>query len=655
MFRSYTRLSSDTLYQRKGILSVNLTLKDSLHPSLLLSLTTFKTMGSGNSTIRPDYYESKSLKEMKSDWVNTVKSVYKFGLLKDIQIAYDNINIYKGEYIFCFDPDTPMYTFDYVHEVLENKNLDLETVVKWFSDNNVQITPRTLISAVRGGNMDAVKHFCKDGTMNPLSNNFYPVVYYDGHDGIMNTKLLYQLKDIESGKLKGIPLEENCCSVSPKKKETEEEFEKSWEQYHHDRMDKETMFKYVSKFWKICVGPILIQTSIEEGHLEILKWLISEGITDTRKVLNFKSIHENKDLLDFLLDNGYEITKDVLITAMGTKDVEYLDGLIKENYPVDISIEYVPGEYNMHTFFGGSYINVLSGLVCSNPDHRVFEWAINHGFKFPDGTVYINNLIIEERVDILEYLFEHRPDDIQIASRKGDLGYIIKAHPELMMKVLNSGVNCDNYMRTAIFKYGDADFMDFMKKGNFMEDTKRVRDDDYGFHHSYIFDDSLEHGNTVVSQWALDNGYKPDNRGLSASILIDSYEGTKWALEKGLSFFSKKYRRHNKTTVKYICQSYEIFELFRDIVDFKEYGDIFDYEKCGMFESIDERVIKELEKLDIVVTLPYESVSSDTLDWDFVREWKKCKTWDQERFMDVAMKYRDGKVPEELQEILDEI
>ena len=49
-------------------------------------------MGSGNSTIRPDSYESKSLKEMKEDWVDTVKSVYKFGSIEDIQLAYDNIS-----------------------------------------------------------------------------------------------------------------------------------------------------------------------------------------------------------------------------------------------------------------------------------------------------------------------------------------------------------------------------------------------------------------------------------------------------------------------------------------------------------------------------------------------------------------------------------
>ena len=67
-------------------------------------------MGSGNSTIRPDSYESKSLKEMKEDWVNTVKSVYKFGSIEDIQLAYDNINIYKGEsvsYTHLTLPTTP--------------------------------------------------------------------------------------------------------------------------------------------------------------------------------------------------------------------------------------------------------------------------------------------------------------------------------------------------------------------------------------------------------------------------------------------------------------------------------------------------------------------------------------------------------------------
>ena len=263
-------------------------------------------MGSGNSTIRPDSYESKSVKEMKEDWVNTVKSVYKFGSIEDIQLAYDNINIYKGEYIFVFDPDTPMYTFDYVHEVLENKKLDLKTVLDWFKKNNVQITPRTLISSVKSGNMETIKTFCKDGTMTTSANNFYPVIHYDGYDGIINTELIYQLKDIENGKEKGLPIEkEGCCRM--KTDETDEERNARWDQYQKDRQDKENYFKYVSKYWKICLGEYLVQSAIEYGHLDVLKWLFSEGIYDPSKNFGFSSIHENMELLNFLLENGYEM------------------------------------------------------------------------------------------------------------------------------------------------------------------------------------------------------------------------------------------------------------------------------------------------------------------------------------------------------------
>lgn len=625
-------------------------------------------MGSGNSTIRPDSYESKSLKQMKNDWVNTVKSVYKFGLLEDIQLAYDNINIYKGEYCFVFDPDTPMYTFDYVHEVLENKNLDLDTVSKWFHDNKVQITPRTMISAVKSGNMDAVKLFCKDGTMNPLSNNFYPVVYYDGHDGIMNTKLLYKLKDIESGKRSDLTEEESeesgCCSVSisenPEDEEEQERKERKWKQYHDDRMDKETMFTYVSKFWKICVGPILIQEAIKEGHLDILKWLISEGITDPSKSLNYRSIHEDKNLLDFLLENGYKLSDETTITAMGIKNVEYLDELLDKKCPIDTSIEHVPGEYNMHTFFGGSYINVLSGLVASNPDHRVFKWAVDHGFKFRDGHVDVSELIIKGRVDILEYLFENRAEDVQLNARNG-MKYIIENHPELVMKVLDNGACCDNYMRREIFKFGNVDFMEYMKKNDLLKDTKRDETDDNVFHHCYshVLNDSLQVGNTIVAQWALDNGYDggtenfPERKCLSFSIIAKSYEGTKWALEKGLTFFEENDGWSNETVVEYICHSYKMFELFKDIVDFKAYENVFNYEE-GVFKQIHPDIIKELEELGIVVTLPYKSVDASNLDWEFVRKWKKCKTWDQDKFMKQVMKYRHEIVPEELQEILNE-
>jgi len=89
-------------------------------------------MGSGNSKVRPTSYESKSAKEMMNTWVETVESVYKFGTLEDIQLAYENINVYKGAYTFTFDPDIPKYNFDYVHEVLENKNFTLDVVCEWF-------------------------------------------------------------------------------------------------------------------------------------------------------------------------------------------------------------------------------------------------------------------------------------------------------------------------------------------------------------------------------------------------------------------------------------------------------------------------------------------------------------------------------------------
>jgi len=55
----------------------------------------------------------------------------------------------------------------------------------------------------------------------------------------------------------------------------------------------------------------------------------------------------------------------------------------------------------------------------------------------------------------------------------------------------------------------------------------------------------------------------------------------------------------------------------------------------------------KIESLGIKVTLPYASIYPSTLDWGFVRDWKNCKTWDQEE-------YRNGVVPESLQEILDE-
>ena len=105
--------------------------------------------------------------------------------------------------------------------------------------------------------------------------------------------------------------------------------------------------------------------------------------------------------------------------------------------------------------------------------------------------------------------------------------------------------------------------------------------------------------------------------------------------------------------MRYICEKYETFVLFENIVDFREYEDIFDYEKHH-FSRVDMKVVKKIENLGIKVTLPYSDVRPSTLDWDFVRDWKTCKTWDQEKFMKSAMKYRDGVVPSKLQSILDE-
>ena len=196
--------------------------------------------------------------------------------------------------------------------------------------------------------------------------------------------------------------------------------------------------------------------------------------------------------------------------------------LVEKKCPIDTSVEYIPGEYNIHTFFGSSYVNVLSDLVCYNPDSRVFKWAIDHGFNFPEGGIRVNNYILNDREDILEYIFEHRPNDVFIGSRTGDMKVMIKSKPELMRKVLLSCSKCDNYTRTGIYKHGDVEFVEFMRNNNMMEDTDKIYKESWHNHESNVLEDSLRKGNIEVAKWAHDNGFKPRRKELFFDIIYKS-------------------------------------------------------------------------------------------------------------------------------------
>ena len=562
-------------------------------------------MGSGNSKVRPTSYESKSAKEMMNTWVETVESVYKFGTLEDIQLAYENINVYKGAYTFTFDPDIPKYNFDYVHEVLENKNFTLDVVCEWFKKNKVQMTPRTMLSAVESGNIEYVKHFCKDGVLDPTSNNFYPVFHYDGYSRIMNTGLV-------TGK------------------------------DEDDEPSKHECFEYASIHWKKLMGPYLVNGAIKHGHLDILKWLFSQGISTTESMA-FPSVHKDIEIFNYLVEKGYTIDTAVLNSAIECKDPEYLDWLVLQgDFPIDTSLTTVPGEYNSYNFFGGVSHDLFTDILAVNPHKGVLEWMISHGFKLPTK-INVGKFISCNREDLIEYMFEHDVEIILGSSRD-----VIVSHPELLKKVLYSIDRCSNDFRKCAFSFGDESLMEIMKDRNFLVDTDEKGD---SFSNgSCILVDSLERGNISVAAWAKKNGYGPSC--VSDMALLDSVKGSLWALDNGYTFFGVD-KRTNDYTITRIMESWELYQAFKKIIDFKDYEGVFKY-KLSLLSVMDGRVAQDLERDGVNISLPYKGIPPCRTDWEFVKYWKKCKAWDEEKFMTHIMKYRIGKeIPWALKEALE--
>ena len=570
---------------------------------------------------------------MKDNWVRTVENVYRLGSLEDVDMAYEHINVYKGSYRFVFDPDIPMYNFDYVHEILLNDNVPR----RWIADNGVKITPRFLIAAVESGDIEKVKFYCKDGMIDTKSNNMYPVLSYDGYSIIMENELVDNLVDIDNGVLSEIKhYDKGCRRIK----------------LSNPIPEKSRCFELVAKYWKKCLGPYLVQKAVECGHLDILKYLVSEGMSDPSKNMDFSVVFDDEDLLEFLLEKGYEFSTNTIPVAMMKKDTSFLDKLVSKGAPVETSVTCIPGEYNTYQFFGSTSIRIPFDAAISNPDHGVLKWALDKGYGLKN-TIDVGLCITEKRMDIFELLVEEgHKDSLSIDTRSVNGGKLM-LEMENLKEVLKH-VYCNNSLRRFIFQTGDVEMMEFMLENNLMEDRNEKNKPvfDKG---SCIFDDSLKFGNLDVTRWAKDKGLEPKypNAVLTSLVVDGPIRSVRWALDNGFKLEIQD-GYFGERVIKQIASRKSVFDELRSRgFDFKKYAGVFESDKSDMFDIIHPDVISELEADGIRVQLPYEGVCASTNNWSFVRKWKLCKTWDKEKFLKVSMKYRDN-VPEDLQAILDE-
>lgn len=172
-----------------------------------------------------------------------------------------------------------------------------------------RIGPACLIAAVESGSLALVREYCADGVLDYRARNF--------------------------------GLEDNYF-------------------YPFDSTAKKT----ICGGWKTYVGDYLIEAAKREGHFEILRWLHAQNIpsadelAENHDIIGEAAAHGNREMVEWMLHEGYHPSACEIPYACHSNDVGYLDWLIKKGCIVD------PDSLDH----------------CLNTDPAVIAWLQSQGF-----------------------------------------------------------------------------------------------------------------------------------------------------------------------------------------------------------------------------------------------------------------------------------
>ncbi|CAM9577600.1 unnamed protein product [Ectocarpus sp. 6 AP-2014] len=195
------------------------------------------------------------------------------------------------------------------HAIRSNDIEQLSILEKEFHETRTG--PACLVAAVESGSLALVQKYCVDGVLDAEAANF--------------------------------GLEDNyLCPF--------------------DMSDK----RVICRYWKLYVGEYLIEAAKRCGHFQILKWLHSQHIprvdelSETHDIIGEAAAHGNREMVEWMLYQGYHPSACEIPHASHSNDVCYLEWLETK----------------------GCIIDPDSLSFCSNKDPRVLSWLQSKGYVY---------------------------------------------------------------------------------------------------------------------------------------------------------------------------------------------------------------------------------------------------------------------------------